>query len=142
MWYYVNVKTCSECKLELPEAEFYTYVRKDRTTLYARCKKCHRARLKKVYPKEKKNRDRRNQRKQAYDKINDLKKGPCVDCGVSYPPCVMDYDHVRGTKFKNIAKMIGRNSMAEVLKEIEKCDLVCSNCHRIRTYNRRNAPLV
>ena len=62
-----------------------------------------------------------------------LKSQPCMDCGQSYPPYVMDFDHRRGTKVFDVST----NSMwglQAVLTEIEKCDLVCANCHRIRTY--------
>ena len=50
----------------------------------------------------------------------------------------MDYDHRPGTKKKFNVSVI-RKGKAEILKEIEKCDLVCANCHRIRTHNRRFA---
>lgn len=67
--------------------------------------------------------------------LQGLKDKPCVDCGGTFPPVCMDFDHVRGKKLFSI----GPNShVAEdrVLKEIAKCDLVCSNCHRIRTARR------
>lgn len=60
---------------------------------------------------------------------------PCMDCGQRFPPYVMDFDHV-GEKRGNIAKMATSPRKA-VLAEIAKCEVVCSNCHRIRTYNRR-----
>lgn len=48
----------------------------------------------------------------------------------------MDFDHVRGVKKYNISTAIFKNnySVDRVLLEINKCDLVCSNCHRIRTF--------
>lgn len=49
----------------------------------------------------------------------------------------MDFDHVRGVKFFNIAGGSAANRrFASVVAETEKCDLVCANCHRIRTWNR------
>lgn len=60
---------------------------------------------------------------------------PCMDCGTQYPPYVMDWDHVRGKKRNVISKMAG-SSKEDLFAEIAKCDLVCSNCHRIRTFNR------
>jgi len=45
----------------------------------------------------------------------------------------MDFDHVRGRKLFDIAQ--GKElSMASVRREIKKCDLVCANCHRIRSF--------
>ena len=68
--------------------------------------------------------------------LDKLKDKPCADCGKKYPPYVMDFDHrERNDKISEIAHMAGRNwSFEKIKKEIEKCDLVCANCHRIRTY--------
>jgi hypothetical protein len=41
----------------------------------------------------------RRERGKAY--VDELKSRPCVDCGVRYPPYVMDFDHVRGEKSLN-----------------------------------------
>lgn len=73
--------------------------------------------------------------------VKQLKESqPCLDCGKSYPHYVMDFDHVRGEKRANIADMINRScSRKAVFDEIAKCDLVCSNCHRVRTHTRRAA---
>lgn len=77
------------------------------------------------------------------DKIDILKSVPCMDCGITYPPHVMDFDHVRGEKLFEIGLALSRNkAMPKILLEIEKCDVVCSNCHRIRTYNRRHADVM
>ncbi len=67
-----------------------------------------------------------------------LKQKPCSDCGVQYPPYVMDFDHTGAdVKLDSIARL-ARNgfSSSKILEEIKKCDLVCSNCHRERTYRR------
>ena len=72
--------------------------------------------------------------------IRDLKeKSPCLDCGISYPYYVMDFDHVRGKKHKNVMELIPTLSKKKIDEEIAKCELVCSNCHRIRTHIRRIA---
>lgn len=62
---------------------------------------------------------------------------PCADCGHTFPPKVMDFDHRPGTVKKgNLANISLFSSVALALREIAKCDLVCSNCHRIRTFSR------
>jgi len=62
---------------------------------------------------------------------------PCADCGVVYEPKCMDYDHLRD-KIKPVSRMILDNTSKEViLKEIEKCELVCLLCHNKRTYMRQ-----
>lgn len=76
--------------------------------------------------------------KQAANKrlVNTYKDKPCMDCGVKYPPYVMDFDHVRGVKVGNVSEMCNNKSADQILTEIEECDLVCANCHRIRTQAR------
>lgn len=69
-------------------------------------------------------------------RVDALKTGPCTDCGQTFPPECMDFDHVRGEKFSDVGKMYDYSE--ELLKaEIAKCELVCANCHRTRTKNRR-----
>ena len=68
--------------------------------------------------------------------IVECKDVPCMDCGIKYPYYVMDFDH-RDPKHKkfNIAEGADNNVSWQTLKdEISKCDIVCSNCHRIRTF--------
>lgn len=56
----------------------------------------------------------------------------CVDCGYRGHPAALEFDHVRGTKRFNISQNIlkARNDLEA---EIAKCEVRCSNCHRIRT---------
>ena len=69
--------------------------------------------------------------------IREIKeKNPCMDCKVWYPYYVMDFDHVRGRKHKNVSELIDSLSKKKIDEEIAKCEVVCSNCHRIRTHNR------
>src|SRR3989339_326117 len=73
--------------------------------------------------------------------VNSLKQKSCSDCGHKYPYYAMDFDHRdESQKLTTINRMVSthRYSKDKILKEIEKCDLVCANCHRIRTYNRIN----
>ena len=65
-------------------------------------------------------------------------KNPCMDCKVSYPYYMMDFDHVRGTKQANVAELINTLSKKRLDEEIAKCEIVCSNCHRARTYISKN----
>lgn len=65
--------------------------------------------------------------------VASLKTNPCTDCNQSFPPECMDFDHVRGVKLA----MVSRTPRKHLEAEIAKCDLVCANCHRIRTRKRR-----
>ena len=57
----------------------------------------------------------------------------CLDCNVSYPPYVLDFDHVRDKEFGISRAIQNGTSLDKIVKEIEKCEIVCANCHRIRT---------
>ena len=70
--------------------------------------------------------------------IQDIKEeNPCMDCGVQYAYYVMHLDHCRGIKNSPVSRLVreGR-SLILIKREIEKCDLVCANCHAIRTFER------
>ena len=64
----------------------------------------------------------------------------CADCGYKAHPDVLQFDHVpeRGTKLFQISTGMGR-SWTSILAEIAKCDVVCANCHILRTAVRRGA---
>lgn len=70
--------------------------------------------------------------------ICDIKEAsPCVDCGTSYPACAMSFDHLPGTvKRANVSDLAKSGRRMQALEEIEKCELVCLNCHAIRTDRR------
>lgn len=120
---------------------------------------------KKAYLRQKRwvaaNRDRNNARVRAYRRRRYLKEGcwreigpkaialktwmirlkskPCQDCHQKFPTCCMDFDHRDGTKKKyNVGSMFAHHYSRPLIRaELKKCDLVCSNCHRIRTRNRK-----
>lgn len=74
--------------------------------------------------------------KQYSDKC---KARPCADCGLNYNPWQMDFDHRPGTlKKERISRLVADGCPFEKLRsEIEKCDVVCANCHRQRTHLRK-----
>ncbi len=64
-----------------------------------------------------------------------LKSVPCADCGVEYPPYVMDFDHRDpATKSFSTGTDMHGVSRERLLAEVAKCDVVCANCHRERTH--------
>ncbi len=68
--------------------------------------------------------------------IERAKARPCADCNTQFPSCAMDFDHGDNEKSFAIAKKYHCVSKQKLLNEIAKCDVVCANCHRIRTFNR------
>lgn len=71
--------------------------------------------------------------------MTEIKSKPCHDCGGLFEVCCMDFDHRDGTtKEYNIGSMFAHHYSRELIEvELAKCDLVCANCHRIRTRDRR-----
>jgi len=114
-------KKCRACQESKPRtAEFFYRLASNKDGLDSRCKKCDNTRVD--------NRDRARYR--------GMKSGPCVDCHNTYQPCQMSFDHRDGTDKKfDISQM--KSYSAEAFRiEIEKCDLVCLNCHALRTWVR------
>jgi hypothetical protein len=69
------------------------------------------------------------------NEIDELKNIPCMDCKNKFPSYVMDFDHKYDKRF-NISQGYKAKSREKLLEEINKCDVVCANCHRIRTHLR------
>ena len=78
--------------------------------------------------------------------LDKLRNNPCIDCNGIFPPYVMEFDHVpeRGPKKKTIAALSGSRKISAptMMTELKKCDLICANCHKIRTYKRRMVGVV
>lgn len=75
-------------------------------------------------------------RRTARSYVLEQKNAPCTDCGVKYPFYIMDFDH-RNPGEKRITISRSMCSLAKLKEELEKCDLVCANCHRERGYKRK-----
>jgi len=137
------MKTCRKCLIEKSLTEFYRRRSGKRAgSYYSKCKLCMRIRGRDYYHK---NRYRQlalaliRKKKSYYLKravVNKLKDKPCADCKKTYPHYVMDFDHNDDNdKVGDIAHMLSF-SLETIKKEISKCDVVCANCHRIRTFKK------
>jgi hypothetical protein len=129
------MKRCIGCALDKEETEFYFSNGKPK----GRCKTCRIA-LASEWRKANHSKSKEYKRKRLsrlQKAVNDLKRDvPCKDCGKSYPPYCMEYDHL-SDKTHSISRMITDLRSLSVIKgEIHKTDLVCILCHRHRTYNR------
>lgn len=109
-----------------------------------KCSICHCEYQKNYYKKHPQSaaRSHKIRQKMRRDRVKERKSDvPCTDCGKIYPWYVMDYDHVRGEKKFNLSiagsKMF---SIKKIDEEIDKCEVVCANCHRIRTFTRVQLP--
>lgn len=125
---------CHKCYQKIYDAKYY---KKNGRKIRVRVSKRHRYLYytDKNYRKENLSRGK-ELRKDRRKFLNKLKNVRCVDCNIKYPPYVMEFDHIRGNKLFTISNYIGI-SIQRLKKEIKKCEIVCSNCHRIRTQNNR-----
>ena len=71
-------------------------------------------------------------------KLRDYKRScSCAHCGYD-DHRALEFHHVDSNKELNVAEAAGRWTWAKVLTEIEKCIVLCSNCHRIVHWNELN----
>jgi len=138
----LTTKKCVECLLHKNKEEF----NKNSSLTdgcQSRCRECDKSRAKKFYALHKikmkkstaKCKYRRRLRHREFI-INYLKEHPCVDCGESNI-VVLEFDHVRD-KHKPISLMMGVYSLDRIKNEIDKCEVRCANCHRMKTAKQFN----
>lgn len=134
---------CARCRHKKDEAEF-DWQSKAKNTRQIYCKKCRKHIRKIWYQRHKAGhiravaRTKKQKRELLYAWLrNYLVHHPCVDCGEDNIVC-LEFDHVRGKKVESIARMVttlvGLKTLTE---EVEKCDVRCANCHRIKTAKER-----
>lgn len=80
----------------------------------------------------------KEQKRQLATEIKALKESkPCADCGRFFRYWVTHFDHRPGAeKVGVVSRFAANGSRIAALAEIEKCDLVCANCHADRTHAR------
>lgn len=136
------MKVCASCGVEKPFEAFHKNKTKRDGRGY-KCKSCMKAYHASWYAE---NVDRQKEfarlNSQKYMENNQtrireyLETHPCVDCGET-DWVVLEFDHVYGSKHKNISYMIYNFSKWENIQmEIEKCEVRCANCHRRVTQQR------
>ena len=78
-------------------------------------------------------------KKQISDYIKKYKEfRGCMDCNIKFPSYVLDLDHRDPSLKKFTPSRLSRNgSWDKMVEELQKCDVVCANCHRIRTHKRK-----
>ena len=71
------------------------------------------------------------------DKLWSYKQGKkCMDCPQT-DPRTLEFDHTSDDKLAAVSQMVNFGRSWSVIKnEIDKCDIVCASCHRIRTHVR------
>jgi hypothetical protein len=146
-------KHCGSCKKIKPLSEFHKALNK-KAGYTSYCKDCSSKYSSAKYKTDVVFRKRRkdNNKKVIEDNrqwlIDYLKEHPCAVCGEA-DIVVLEFDHIdRSTKEYTIAKMLSY-SINTIKKELEKCQVLCVNCHKRKTakeinslkFNYNNSPL-
>ena len=132
-----TARTCVKCGTSSPESAFH----RSRTGQFSYCRDCRRAYDRRYYAERGKTARlarMRAWRSAAHAWMDTIKDGrACADCGGTFPLYVMHWDHLPGhLKVGEISVMVGNRSREVVLNELKKCELVCANCHVMRTVVR------
>lgn len=137
-------RRCSRCgKWKLHTPDFWVVDARKPSGFKAICKTCRNAYQELSRAAQASQQGRKYTKRDIYTKrqkramVQALKGStPCTDCGRIYPHFVMDFDHRNpDDKVAGIAQMINMTfTWLDIQSEIDKCDLVCANCHRIRTW--------
>lgn len=137
------MKTCTKCQQEKPIDEF-RFQNKKEGKRQAQCRDCmsimqaaHYRANKATYIKRSVEFTRKQRKEKRQKLVEYLFDHPCVDCGESNP-VVLQFDHLRDKKY-NIGDMVRSGyGWDSILKEIEKCEVCCANCHMKRTAKTGN----
>jgi len=138
-------KPCCTCKKEIPINE-YSWKIKKRGKRSAKCKDCTNKYSRQHYKDNIDDYVARTRNNTARYKENNRQlvyefklSNPCTSCGESNP-IVLEFDHIDPkTKKNDISTMAAHGySIATLEKEIEKCIILCANCHRQKTAKQQN----
>jgi len=136
-------KKCTKCGLEKTLDEF-SIKKRDPLTYESWCKDCKRSYVRSHYRANKEVYKKRasdfSKKKKAENKqkiVEYLQCHPCIDCGEP-DVVVLQFDHVRGDKKACVTQLVHWSCCWETIqKEIDKCEVRCSNCHIRRTAKSR-----
>lgn len=139
----MDTRQCARCKKH-KKLSLYSWKNRNKGWKNSLCKPCHADYRREHYQDHKqkyiqKAKKWNKQQTKILQKLilEYLQSHSCVDCGVT-DIRVLDFDH-RKEKFMGVSQMV-RNcySIEAVKQEIEKCDVRCANCHRIKTFSQGN----
>ena len=107
------------------------------------CVLCHRLRTESRHSRKDGACESVMHRRKYRARVRELKKAPCVQCGKTYHPCQMDFDHIDpATKLDSVCNMVNNRRQWELIEtEIAKCRLLCVMCHKDHTEIQRTERL-
>ena len=139
------MKRCKCCRKNKPLTDFSP--RKNVLDgRYSYCRICVNKQMRDSYhknPNKYKEREK-EQRRQLMELVNNIKQQSTCKFCPEKDPCCLDFHHLDSNqKDESIAYLVGIKSRERLMKEIEKCIVVCANCHRkIHSKNKNFAPVM
>jgi hypothetical protein len=135
----LETKRCNHCGKVKPTQEFH----RRRKGFQSWCKECKSEAAAAHYRANRNRRYAHNKLRQSQFRAwyTSLKAGkPCADCGHTFHPAAMHWDHLPAfKKTAPLGQLVRHGSRKQVLTEIAKCELVCANCHAVRTVERHGS---
>ena len=136
-----GILVCSKCNKDKCEDEFF-FKDKKNNRRHRQCKACYRngRDSKKQYQEHKEEyKSRANKRRirltseNRINLINFLKGKKCNRCPENRLPCLEFHHKDRDNKRENVSRMMNTYPWSTILEEIDKCEILCANCHKIVT---------
>jgi hypothetical protein len=106
---------CRVCDVELVDGDNWYGKKKKRTYI---CKTCDVKETRKL---------RNDKKKRAVEYLG----GKCMKCSGEFPAYVFDFHHRDPSEKEGSVGKLCSSSWENIVKELDKCDLLCANCHRI-----------
>ncbi len=117
-----DTKVCNKCGTTKPLSSFGKH-KATRDGFRNACRECT-------------NQATKERKARAHKWIKQLKlDSGCVDCGYAENPVALQFDHIGDDKEFTIADNL-TCSTERLEAEVAKCEVVCANCHHIRTHRR------
>ena len=132
------------CK-EIKDEEEFSWRFKALGKRDGRCKECRKKYNDEYFngPAKERHLEQIRERKQAAREfareyvLNYLNTHPCTECGES-DIRVLEFHHVRGEKYDTISHLVSEGvSIKRIQEELNKCEVLCANCHRKLTVDER-----
>ena len=133
-------KECSHCKKSLSITDF-RWKNKDKGIRQSRCPDCHSEYQKKYYKDNWKKvtskiySAKKTRSTSIKDYVREIKERGCNRCGEKRIPTIEFHHENSEEKEHNVSRMLqGNYGLETVKKEIDKCEVICANCHRVEHY--------
>ena len=125
----MQTKECNTCHEHKPLTEFDTNGwnqgdRNGKRKYHAHCKLCAKITLQEIF----------------ISRLEEAVGGElkCSECGYNKHSSAIDFHHLDPNQKENQVSDLRGSSYERIKKEVDKCIMLCANCHRILHWNKTN----